>query len=266
MNLTLALIAGFAVLLPGLGALAFWNIRLARGAVRRPELRLTSTTALFMVLAGSAGAHAIGLCLTALLWTAAVEVGHLFPPATRLSLWPQPYAVALGLIGHPAGAELTIRGLAEILVVLGLETWLAVRLVTHPTLDLLLDGVDVSGQGWTYRAVTRPVQYGYTPFAYVLTNPAQGELGLAYQGIVADIRQGQDGELKFIALAEPESFSYQLKGAGPFAPEGGLQNGERRRLGGVIVIEGPSIRNILVHAVGGTTVDDLAAAQPPEAA
>ena len=258
MPLTLAIIAGFSVLLPGLGALAFWNLRLARGAVRRPELRLTSTTALFLVLFGSGAFHIIGFGVTSLCWSAAVEIGGLLPPHLQQPLWPQPFEVGLSLIERPAHAHLTIAGVGGIVVVLALETALAVELAASPAIDLLLDGIDVSGQGWTYRAVTRPVQFGYTPFAYVLTNPTQGELGLGYQGVVADIRQGQDGELKFISLAEPESFSYTLRSvSGEDAVGGGLLNGERRALGGILVIEGGAIRNILIHAVGDRTLGDL---------
>lgn len=264
MNLSLAIIAGFAVLLPGLAALAFWNIRTSGTPVRRPELPLTSTTALFMVLMVSLAMHALGLSITSLLWSAATELGDHVPRAFRRPLWPEPYAAALGLLGHPAGPALTIPGLSEMLAVIALETALAIAFVSSPGLDLLLDGIDVSGQGWTYRAVVRPVQHGYTPFAYVLTNPTQGTLGLGYQGVIADLRQGPDGELKFIALAEPESFSYELHGPAAVDHTGGLHNGERRQLGGVLVIEGPAIRNILVHAVDASILDDVDDTPEPE--
>lgn len=263
MNFSLAIIAGFAVLLPGLAALAVWNVRPSATPVRRPELQLTSTTALFIVLVVSLLAHSLGLLLTNLIWSAAKDLGPRVPSALRAPLWPEPYEAAIGLLGHPAGPALTITGLCEMLAVIGLETALAMAFVASPGLDLALDGVDISGQGWTYRAVIRPAQHGYTPFAYVLTTTTQGGLGLGYQGVVADLRQGSDGELKFIALAEPESFAYELHGPADANHPGGLHNGERRSLGGVLVIEGAAIRNILVHAVDQSIVDEVDVA--PEA-
>ena len=270
MNLTLALIAGFAVLLPGLGALAFWNIRLSRSAVRRPELAISSPTALFMVLAGSALLHSLGIGLTTLLWSAAVEVGSILPPSLTRPEWPRPYDVALALLSRSAlnGAPgsfdpgLTAGNLLGLLLTLGLETTLAVSFIGNDALDLFLDGKDVSGQGWTYRAVIRPVQHGFTPVAYILTNPPQGTLGLGYQGVVADIRQGADGELKFISLAEPESFAYEVRSPERAEHPGGLQAGDRRRLGGVMVIEGSAIRNILVRAVDSSIIEAARAVGP----
>lgn len=265
MNLTLALIAGFAVLLPGLGAFAFWNIRLGRNAVQRPELPLTSGTALFMVLAGSALIHGMGLGLTTLLWNAALEVGACLPPSLRHPIWPRPYDTALALLSHPAAGAppvLTSAGLLELLATLLFETVVAIAFISSDGLDLFLDGTDVSGQGWTYRAVIRPAKHGYTPFAYILTNPVQGTVGLGYQGVVADIRQGADGELKFISLAEPESFSYELQGPDKTEHPGGLHAGDRRALGGVIAIEGSAIRNILIRAVDSTIIEAARAVGP----
>lgn len=256
MNLTLALVVGVAVLLPGLTALVFWNLRAGPRPARGPELSLTSTSALFTLLAVSLALHAVGLVVTAVVWSAATDLGQRLPASLTSPLLPQPYTVALDALAHP-GVPIPLSGLVEMLAVIGALSAFAAFLTTNSGLDVLLDGVDVAGQGWVYRAIVRPAQQGYTPFAYVLTTPVQGSLGLGYQGVIVDIRQGAGGQVTAIALAEPEAFSYELHAPADTNPEP-LRNGARRALDGVLVIDGASIRNILVRSVPESFVDAIA--------
>jgi len=50
LNFTIALLAGLVLLLPGITALVSWNLQGATHGAKRPELQLSSVTALFVAL------------------------------------------------------------------------------------------------------------------------------------------------------------------------------------------------------------------------
>ncbi len=151
-------------------------------------------------------------------------------------------------------------------LVLLAECIFAIRVAISPLLDLLLDGRDVRQQGWVYESVVRPRRNGYEPFAYVLTTPTNGAFGLGYRGLVVEIRQGSDGQLKTLSLNEPEVFVYEL-GAREKAQKSVQRPAEPRMkvhpsrwLGGVVAIEANLIRNVVIHNVKSSTLTDVEAA------
>ena len=264
MNLTLSLIAGLTLLLPGLSALAAWNFRGAAEGAATAELPLTSATALFAILAISGLLHLAGYWVTDLGWSAALDVSARLPAQARiLPVIPRPYETLWSLIEH-AGRQAALPGAVQApdvrsAAVLGLvilaECVLALRLATSPLLELVLDGRDVRQQGWVYASVVRPRRNGFEPIAYVLTTPTQGSAGLGYRGLVVEIRQGADGQLKTVSLSEPEVFVYEL-GVPPSAlksvraqPLARMRVHPSRWLGGVVAIEARLIRNIVIKNV-----------------
>jgi hypothetical protein len=251
-----------------LSALAAWNFKGALEGATLPELPLTSVSALFVVLSVSAILHLAGYWITALVWMAI----NLLPPSFPhfdIPLPAQPYETLWALITHdttlgkPGPALPAVAMLALVIVA---ETWFAIRAVSSPLFDLVLEGRDTRGLGWLYQNITRPRRHGYQPFAYVLTTPSQGDLGLGYQGMVADIRQGSDGQLKSICLSEPQVFVYELtrnsrpEGMKVHKPsgEGRMRLYKRRWLGGVVALEAAAIRNIVVHHIPSFILEELA--------
>lgn len=255
MNFTLALLAGLVLLLPGMTALVSWNIQGAAQGAKRPELQLTSVTALFVALGMALLMHVLGYGLVSLIWAALVELGEHVRPAGPLIENPYEMALAISLGGKPASSG----SIEAFLVLTLLECLLAWRLIASPGLDLVLDGFDVRSQGWVYQHVVRPLRHGYTPIAYVLTTTPSGEYGIGYEGIVADIRQGENGELKSISLAEPQRFAYQLIPASDQHPrrKPQLVTHEREWVGGVVALDGSVVRNVVIHSVSQALVEEL---------
>jgi hypothetical protein len=246
-NFTLALLAGLVLLLPGLTAVVSWNIQGAAQGAKRPELQLTSVTALFVALGVAIFMHILGYGLVSLVWAALLELGGHIRPVGPLIQNPYEMALAISLGGKTA----TSGSIEAFLVLTLFECLLAWRLIASPGLDLVLDGFDVRSQGWVYQHVVRPLRHGYTPIAYVLTATPSGEYGIGYEGIVADIRQGENGELKSISLAEPQRFAYQLVPASERHPrrKPQLVTHEREWVGGVVALDGSVIRNVVIHTV-----------------
>ncbi|NMN03876.1 hypothetical protein [Novosphingobium sp. SG916] len=255
MNFTLALLAGLVLLLPGMTALVSWNIQGAAQGAKRPELQLTSVTALFVALGMALLMHVLGYGLVSLIWAALVELGEHVRPVGPLIENPYEMALAISLGGKPASSG----SIEAFLVLTLLECLLAWRLIASPGLDLVLDGFDVRSQGWVYQHVVRPLRHGYTPIAYVLTTTPSGEYGIGYEGIVADIRQGENGELKSISLAEPQRFAYQLIPASDQHPrrKPQLVTHEREWVGGVVALDGSVVRNVVIHSVSQALVEEL---------
>lgn len=273
MNLTLSLIAGLTLLLPGLSALAAWNFRGAAEGGATPELPLTSANALFAVVAISGLCHLAGFWISDLTWSAALDLGRAFPGRALPPLTPRPYETLWRLLSHGSRAQAVtseaaapdLHAVAVFALVLAAECVFALRVATSPLLDLLLDGRDMRQQGWVYQSVVRPRRNGYEPFAYVLTTPAHGAHGLGYRGLVVEIRQGADGQLKTVSLSEPEVFVYELgvRDTGlksirrPAAPR--MKVHPSRWLGGVVAIEASLIRNIVIHNVRSSALRELEA-------
>lgn len=255
MNFTLALLAGLVLLLPGITALVAWNLLGATQGAKRPELQLTSVNALFVAMAMAILMHVLGYGLVALLWSAAIELGlHIRPWGPPIQ---NPYEMALAVSlgkGSPSSESVW-----TFLIVILLESMLAWRLIGSRGLDIALDAFDIRSQGWVFQHVVRPLRHGYTPIAYVLTTSTHGEYGIGYEGIVADIRQGDNGELKAISLAEPQRFIYQLVPADEKHPrrKPHLQTHDREWIGGMVALDGSMIRNIVIHTVSCELVEEL---------
>lgn len=255
MNFTLALLAGLALLLPGITALVAWNLQGATQGAKRPELQLTSVNALFVAMAMAILMHVVGYGLVALFWRAAIELGlHVRPWGPPIQ---NPYEMALAVSlgkGSPSSESVW-----AFLIVILVESMLAWRLIVSRGLDIALDAFDIRSQGWVFQHVVRPLRHGYTPIAYVLTTSTHGEYGIGYEGIVADIRQGDNGELKAISLAEPQRFIYQLVPADDKHPQRKphLQTHDREWIGGMVALDGSMIRNIVIHTVWYELVEEL---------
>lgn len=291
MNLTVALLAGLFLLLPGLTALATWNRLSTRHGARRPELPLTSVSALFIAFAVSIAAHLVGGLVVEMIVLACREAGTLAPghwPSTTtlpipmravMEMYagppPPPPALAPATLKEAEAMAETARRAAEartnwdvagvwmmILQVLA-ECALVFFVVSGRGAELLIDRLDLQGQqGWGYKHVVRPHRHGQTPVAYVLTALSDGKaLGVGYRGVVSELRQGGDGELKVISLADPDAFIYELEGGVVAAPAARakaldkiaatdlsrLKMHAKRSLEGVVVLEAATVRNILIN-------------------
>jgi hypothetical protein len=223
-------------------------------------------------LAGSIVIHLAGYLLINVLRNALVEAGDLlhwsFGP-----VFADPYIAALQFsVGKLAGSSATSSGealtsLAAFVSVIVVESAVAFCLVTNPGLDIVAEPVDIRGQGWVYDNVVRPLQHGYTPIAYVLTNITADDRGVGYEGVVADIRQGADGEIKTLSLAAPSRFIYELRGAkspkllsaGRKTPDMEIYDSEW--IGGVIALEPATIRNVVIHIIKEQAADDVVDAE-----
>lgn len=256
MNFTIALLAGLVLLLPGITALVSWNFQNVNHGAKRPELQLTSVTALFAALGIALVMHLLGWGLTNLAWAAAAELAD----RTHWSVGPlveNPYdmAVEVALGATKPAAE----SIAAFLIVTLLACIFAARLVGSEGLDIAFEPFDVRSQGWVFQHVVRPLRHGYKPIAYILTATPHGEYGIGYQGIVADIRQGENGELKSISLADPERFVYQVVHHRPDQPRlvPHIQTHDRDWIGGVVVLDASVIRNVVIQNVPDIVIDEV---------
>jgi hypothetical protein len=290
-NLTVALLAGLFLLLPGLTALATWNRLSTRHGARRPELPLTSVSALFIAFAVSIAAHLVGGLVVELIVLAAREAGTLAPSHwPNLTTLPVPMRAVMEMYAGPpppppalapttvkeaealaeaarraaeARTALDVAGLWMMILQVLAECALVFFVVSGRGAELLIDRLDIQGQqGWGYKHVVRPHRHGQTPVAYVLTALSDGKaLGVGYRGVVSELRQGSDGELKVISLADPDAFIYELEG-GPQVETPArakasdkiaatdlsrLKMHAKRSLEGVVVLEAATVRNILIN-------------------
>jgi hypothetical protein len=263
LNLTIALLAGLVVLLPGLTALASWNFLGSGQSAKRPELQLTSVNGLFVVLIVAAILHFLGFALTGLAWAAAAELDHSLPAFwPRWSLLPNPYDAA---VSTATGAgQPTPGAIAAFLFIVLVECLFAARLMASEGLDLALEGVDLRSQGWIFQNIVRPSRHKYKPIAFVLTAPPQGEYGIGYEGVIADVRQGDNGELKSVSLAEPQRFIYHIVPKSDSQPRlrPHLEIYDREWVGGIVTLDAASVRNIVIHNIPDDVVNEVEAADP----
>lgn len=259
MNFTLSLLAGLILLLPGIGGLVSWNARGASEGARRPELQLTSVTALFLVLGLTLLMHLLGYALITLIWAALPEIGSRLPAASTSPLIDNPYEAALGLaLGNKSLDPVSLAAFPAVSLIVTILAW---RLVASPGLDIVTSNVDVRSQGWIFDHVVRPARHGYKPIAYVLTNPPQGEYGIGYEGVIADIRQAEGGELKVISLAEPQRFVYRIEPVPAEEPRRrpSLSISGREWVGGIVALDASVIRNVVVHVVSADLITEVEA-------
>lgn len=260
MNITLALLAGVVLLLPGITGLTFWNLLGSRQGAKRPDVQLTSITALFVTVFIALVMHFAGYAFVESVLRAAADLQSAAPPWwPRVAVPANPYEVAIGLaLGRTTVSPLALE---YFLLVMFLESILAGMIVASEGLGLALEGADLRSQGWVFQHIVRPTYHGFRPIAYVMTVPVQGEYGIGYEGVVADVRQGDDGEVKLISLADPQRFIYRLApgDAAVQGSAGAIVSGGREWIGGVIAIDGSVIRNVVVHNVDPATLEDVAA-------
>ena len=256
MNFTLALLAGLVLLLPGITALVSWNFQNVHHGAKRPELQLTSVTALFAALGIALVMHILGYGLVSLGWAAAAQLSDSLGHSLG-ALIQNPYDMAVGLaLGSSKPSTTSIFAFAMSVL---FECLLAWQLVTSQGLDLVFDEFDVRSQGWVFQHVVRPLRHGYKPVAYILTNTPHGEYGIGYQGVVADIRQGDNGELKSISLADPERFVYQVVHTKAEEPDliPHIETHDRDWVGGVVVLESAVILNIVIQNIPEIVIDEV---------
>lgn len=270
MNLTVSLLAGLVMLSPGLTALAVWTLSGQRDGARRPEMPLTSISALAALLCISLITHILAFALSELGWRAAIELGNQFPEAVLGPVIASPYETALALARK---VTTTAANFSVFVGVIVIQCCAVAIFITDRGLDIALDGTDLRSQGWLYHSVVRPVRHGYQPVAYVLTLPVHEDRGLGYRGVVDDVRMNHDGEIKVITLAQPEAYVYELtkKPSGlkawfiqkDDAAHPRIRSHDAKPLTGLLTIEGPQIRNILINQIPDSLIA-LVASQVPE--
>lgn len=265
MNLTLSVLAGLLLLLPGIAAVTAWNHG-GHEAARRPELQLSSATAICALLAVSIVAHVAGYFLVDLVRKTTLEVYGL----TGIDLgtiWPDPYLTAYEFTTQKAqtadSVKLTpdeaLHSLALFIAVVFAEAVSVFVLIRNDGLDIVIGNTDLRTQGWVFQHIVQPMRHGFRPIAYVLTNITSGDRGIGYEGVVADIRQGPDGEVKVLCLAEPSRFVYELRDSKPkrWLPEPDVEIYDSQWIGGVLNLEALTIRNIVIHTIPEDDADDV---------
>ncbi|HEV7435906.1 MAG TPA: hypothetical protein VGO22_13690 [Pseudorhizobium sp.] len=280
MALTLGLLASVLVLLPGLAVLAAFNFRTRRGGARRPELALTTISALVMAAAVSIVVHLVA-------W-AAIEGALAFVTALHdaypvLDLGPKIENPLTSFFAAVAGNKpMAFSGAVALGMVLITEMVALVNFVLGETFELAFDEYDLNGQGWVFEHITRPAENGYTPVGHVFTATMSGKYGIAYKGPIIDIRQGDKGEILSIALARPERFLYELGtfdddppkkswierllpgDAEEAEPHSGVRHHEKDYAGGVVALDARVINNIVVRSIADELLEQIDEEVPDE--
>lgn len=256
MALTLSVVVGIALLLPGLFSLLFWNVRARRHSASRPDLPITAVSVLAIAVAGSLVAHLLTWGFFEAIRTLALGVGEGLPASIGKHLYPaapNPIEIMVRLAQQsreataPPSWHLAFAGVTVLIEILLVSVLLA-----DDGFDLATNGLDLGNQGWVYTHVVRPAQNGYRPVAYVLTTLQKDGLGIGYRGVVADIRQSDRGETLAVSLSEPARFLFELKagkedgGYGRPAIEPSFVRYPEEEVGDVIALDARVIQNIAV--------------------
>ncbi|WP_037490020.1 hypothetical protein [Sphingobium indicum] len=276
MTLTLAVLASMLILMPGLTFLGIWNLRVARTGAARPELPLSSATSLLLAIGISLLVHFLGWAFAELLRGLFVHVGTILPPAGHL--W-EPFELALrpqgellpvfsnpieSMVRYADGSHLLMDELAGFCGLVILECAFVAAAFANDGFELLIDGIDLNGQGWAYHHYVRPSQHGYRPIGYALTTYQQNDLGIGYIGTIADIRHSDKGELVSLSLLNPDRFLFQLKPAIPERHSWGkppeppaFTTFGREPIGGIVVLDSKVVANFLVKTLDRAVLDDI---------
>lgn len=275
MTITLAVLASLLILLPGLTFLGFWNLKAFATGASRPELPLSSGTTLLVAVGVSLGAHILGYAWTELIRTFLLTAGDLLPrqghlwPTLELLVRPDGHLRTIAanpivaMTGVASGSHLRFEDLILFSILVGCESLLVAHFVASEGFDIMLDGMDVAGQGWVYQHYVRPARFGYKPIGYALTTLQQNGYGIGYIGAIEDIRMSEKGELLSVALLNPERFLFDLKAksavhrAGASTGRPSFRTYGRERLGGVVALDGRSVANILVRTIDKAVLDDI---------
>jgi hypothetical protein len=253
MALTLSVIAGIALLLPGLFGILFWNVRARKYAASRPDLPITAVSVLTLSTGVSILVHLAawylffacrGLMLeigAAMPWAAAYLPPAIDNPIETMARLAQGGAIVIDP-GSAAIAALTLL----------VEIGFVFAVLSDEGFDLLFEGIDLGNQGWVYTHVMRPAQNDYRPVAYVVTTLQHDGLGIGFRGMIEDIRQSEKGETLALSLVDPERFLFELA---PGKPESGYGAAAvpprfvRHRdepVGEVLSLDGKVIQNIVI--------------------
>jgi hypothetical protein len=274
MTLTLAVIAGLLLLLPGMTAVAVWNLT-NKASASRPELPLTAVSVLFVTLLVALGVHLFAYLLVTPLIQALEALGNELPPfqgghaltdflySAKGTLLPAP-ANPFDLIVRAArGERLGGDAFAEIAATIGVECLMVGALIGHEGLSVAFDGIDLANRGWAFTHILRPIANGYAPVAYVLTTVMKDGLGVGYKGPVGDLRLSERGEVVTLSLDRPERFLFEMRAGSDGGGYGGEPRGPSWKrhtdeyLGGVVALDGKNISNIVVTCPRPELVDEI---------
>ncbi|WP_010220055.1 hypothetical protein [Sphingomonas sp. PAMC 26621] len=268
MALTLSVIAGLALLLPGLFGVLFWNFRARRHSASRPDLPITAVSVLAFAIALSMLVHTATWYLIYVVRLLAVEAGDLvgsyISPAIYVPqpLLQNPIETIVALTHGSATAIVQPIDVAAVALTILAEIAFVFAVVTDEGFDLLLEDVDLGNQGWVHSHIIRPAQNGYRPIAYVLTTLRKDGLGVGFRGVVADIRQSDRGETLSLSLSDPERFLYELKPgksakllSKPADPK--FIRHEDEAIGSVLSLEARAIENVVVSNPQARRLDRL---------
>jgi hypothetical protein len=276
MNLTLGVVAGILLILPGLAAMAAWNIRANRSGATRPDLPLTAVSVLLIAIGASLAAHLLSYMLVEAVRVALVAAGTGLPQTSSMTLplqvlltdghelrpvWSNPFVAAL----HAAtakDAELAPFDAVWLAIAIIFESLIVFSVVSDEGFELGVEDIDVSNQGWVFQHYVRPAQNGYRAIAHVLTSTTHNGLGVAYRGTVVDLRQSEKGETLAISLLEPERFLYELTPAKPDAwhspaRAAAFKRSEAEYVGGVVSLEARVIANVVIQTVQAGMIDEI---------
>lgn len=214
-----------------------------------------------MVLCMALVMHILGYGLVCLVWSSGLELGKTLPATiVRIPLLTNPYDMAVALATGSADKP-TALSVFVFIMTIAFESLTAWMLMASRGLDIVLDSADVRSQGWVFEHIVRPSRHGYKPLAFVLTNSIQGEYAIGYKGIVAEVRQGENGELKLLSLADPQSFVYHIATTGTKSKkiDPAVEIHDGKWIGGVLLLESSVIRNVVIHNIPADLVDQLKA-------
>jgi hypothetical protein len=275
MALTLGLLACVLVLLPGLAVLAAFNVRTRRGGARRPEMALTTISALLIAVFSSIVVHSAAFFLAHVAIGFSVAVNALMPMIDFGPVTANPITAFLDAI---TGKPVPLASAIAIAGTLILECSAVGSFMLSDAFALLSERQDFNGQGWVFEHVTRPAENGYTPVGHVYTATMSGKYGIAYKGPIIDLRQGDKGEILAIALARPERFLYELGSSDDadvpkpkwslrrkkVTPETAsrVRHHEKDYAGGVVALDARVINNIVVHSIANSLLEAIAAEVP----
>lgn len=274
MTLTLGFLASVLILLPGLVALASFNLRTGRAGARRPELQLTAINAIVAAVIISFLTHYLSYIVSEGTIDLGVAFHQRFP---TLPCWPSTQnPVTAYYLSIASSSPVPAPTAVSIAALLALEVFAIMAFTTSDTFDLLMDRLDWNGQGWVFQHITRPAENGYAPIGHVFTSTMSGAYGIAYKGVVIDARQGTDGQIASIALARPERFLYEVgsfqpprrprwpwaQPAGELDPTTGFVLHGKEYVGGVVQLESRVISNIVVHSIARSLLDEIVPDEP----
>lgn len=246
MGLTTSLFACLLLLMPGLTALAVWNLRGTRQTARRPELPLTAVNSLFVTIGISIIVHMIGVTAVGLV-IGAVQDWNL----TRLAdLQPphNPYPVAVKLLaGKMEDAD--GRDLFSLLCLIVIECLVTARLLSSAGVSLALEGHDLRGVGWADKHFLQPLRHDYTPIGFVMLQATDEGRGTGFSGPIDELRLNGEGEVKSITLGRPQRFVYELTAGAdtPSTEPPSFTIHDEKWVGGVVHLTADRIDNIVIH-------------------